>query len=258
MEDPAKRPGEVLAKQVLAWRKRRNLSVQALADRIAEIGGTLSRVAISRIENGNRSVSLDEWLQLAHALAVPPPLLFLDLEQGKPVQIAENVTIYPWLAWQWVVGDQAPVMTDRTVTRVEEWHQARTAIGLYTDQAEASRKIERALSHVRAADFIGAGQQGISSGQLATARAVLVDGLRELAASLDEMVEVGMTAPTKPADWVEAIRKLGLSRHPDSLRAFGAPSGARWVAEINGPTLSRSEAPPQDVEQVQEGGHGER
>ena len=60
-----------LQRQIRVWRERRNLSAQALADRIAKIGGTLSRVAISKIENGDRGATVEEWLLLAHALAVP-------------------------------------------------------------------------------------------------------------------------------------------------------------------------------------------
>jgi transcriptional regulator with XRE-family HTH domain len=208
-------PMERLQKQVFVWRKRRNLSVQGVADRIAEIGGSLSRVAISRIERGIRTVNVDELLQLAHALAVPPAQLLVDLEGGEPVKIADKVVLYPWLAHRWIVGEEPPVMTNRTVTRAEEWHQAQTSVRLYAEQMGASNVIVDAQSDLRAAGFVGDGEA------LGAARGRLVEGLRQLAASLDEMIEAGMTPPPQPPTWIDRIRDLRLSKYPDSLRSVG-------------------------------------
>lgn len=208
-------PGQYLGKQVRFWREQRKISAQALATRCAELGATaLTRAAISKIEVGQRSVSVNEWLQLAHALAVPPPLLFLDLKNGQPVKIAERSVLAPWLAWQWVIGDEPPILTERTVTRAEEWMQARTAINLYASQQDASRAVDDANSNIRAAGYAG-DDAGLKAG-----RAELVTALRAVAECLDEMVRIGMTPPEKPAQWVETIRELGLSKYPDSLRVF--------------------------------------
>lgn len=46
-------------------------SAQRLADQVVAEGGDLSRQAISKIENGDRKVSLVEAIQLSAALGVP-------------------------------------------------------------------------------------------------------------------------------------------------------------------------------------------
>lgn len=207
MSEPTPTPTEALQRQVRTWRDRRKLSAQALADRVAELGGSLSRVAISKIENGDRGVSLDEWLQLAHALAVPPPLLFLDLERGEHVQIAPSVVLHPWLAWEWVIGEEPPVMTDRSVTRVQEFTQSRRAIQLYRRERTAAEAVHRAQSAVWGAEYAG------DEPAIRASRTQHVDALRELAACLDEMVENDIHPPAKPREWVDTMRSLKLLRY---------------------------------------------
>lgn len=212
MEQPSARPSEVLARQVELWRKRRKLSAQALANRLAELGSeTLNRRSISKIENGDRGVSLDEWLQLAHALAVPPPLLFLDLESGQRVEIAPAAVLHPWLAWEWVTGEEPPVVTGNLATRVEEFAQARTTITLYRKEITASEAIHRAESDIAAAEYTGDEQQ------LKSARFYRVEALRVLGKTLDEMVEHDMALPGLPATWVEAMRSLKALKHLDRV-----------------------------------------
>lgn len=218
----SERPSEVLARQVRYWRdERRKLSAQGLANRLAEIGApTLNRRSISKIENGERGVTLDEWLQLAHALAVPPLLLFLDLRQGADVRIADQVIVHPWLAWTWVVGEAPPVMTDRTVTRVEEFANAKHAVELYRHEARAANAVHHAQSSVRSAEFAG------DQAALQAARGQYADALRELARCLDDMVENGgMEPPGLPREWVETMRSLKLLRYPDRVQIFEPRDG---------------------------------
>jgi transcriptional regulator with XRE-family HTH domain len=223
MSGQPKRPSEVLAEQVKVWRDQRKLSAQGLADRIKELGGTLSRVAISKIENGDRGVSLDEWLQLAHALAVPPPLLFVDLVSGADVAVAPGVALHPWLVWEWATGNEPPLVRSPRggayVSRVEEFTRAQEAVHLYRNEARAGRAINQAQHDIRAAEF--AGDDRTAAG----ARAGYIEALRQLAEVLDQMVERGMTPPGKPREWVERIREMKLSRYPDRLVVF-EPEGA--------------------------------
>lgn len=216
----------MLAGQLSRWRKERSLSAQALANRLAELGSDLDRRAISKIENGSRGVSLDEWLELAHALAVPPPLLFLDFETGGDVAVAPGVALHPWLVWEWVAGEHASPMRDalgRTlVSRVEEFGRAKTEIDLYKREREATTRVEDAEQAVRSAEYVG------DEDRLRAARGAYVEALRQLAETLDEMVEhgkEGMALPGKHGTRVEAIRSLGLSRHPDRLVIAPEPGG---------------------------------
>lgn len=214
MSDQVERPSEVLARQVKKWRDRRKLSAQALADRIADLGGSLSRLAISKIENGARGVSVDEWLQLAHALAVPPPLLLFDLESGSDVAIAPAAVLHPWLAWEWVVGNEPPIMTNRTVTRVEEFGRAKRAIWLYQQEQRAAEAVHRAESDLDAAEYTG------NEDAARAAREARVEALRELAKVLDQMVEHDMNPPAKPRSWVETMRSVKLLKYPDKVSIF--------------------------------------
>lgn len=212
---------EVFARQLRHWRSERNLSAQGLADRLAEIGSELTRRSISKIENGDRGVSLDEWLQLAHALAVPPPLLFLDFQAGGPVAIAPNVALHPWIVWEWIGGDHASPVPgpngQAVVSRVEEFGRAKTAIYLYKHQGKAASAVHAARSAIRAAEYVADDEQ------LRAARAQFADALGELTKILDEMIEHDIAPPGKPAEWIETIRSLGLSKYPDRLVIFDRP-----------------------------------
>jgi transcriptional regulator with XRE-family HTH domain len=216
------RPGEVLGRQVRRWRNERNLSAQGLANRLTDIGSDLDRRAVSKIENGSRGVSLEEWLHLAHALAVPPPLLFLDLQSGEKLQVAPNLALHPWIVWEWIVGEHAsPVPSDRggaLVSRVEEFGRAKTAIQLYRFEEEARNAVHNASSAIRQAEYTG------DEEQLRAAKSMRVEALKELAGALDGMIENGMTPPGKSSEVIEAIRDLGLSKYPDQLVVFQGTS----------------------------------
>lgn len=223
-------PSEVLPRQLKRWRDERKLSTQALADRLSELGSALNRRVISKIESGERGVSLDEWLQLAHALAVPPPLLLVDLKSGQDVAVAPGVVLHPWLVWEWVTGEEPPLVRasggGAFVSRVEEFGRAKTAIFLYRREANAANAVQNARSAMRAAEF--AGDEAADK----AARSQYADALKALAQVLDEMVENGVEPPGKPREWIETIRSLELSRYPDRLAVH---ERGREVAEDGGP-----------------------
>lgn len=217
----AKSPSEVLAAQVTRWRTERKLSAQALHDRLAALGSKLSRRAISRIETDNRGrgISVEEWLQLAHALGVPPALLLVDLKDGTPLAVTPDVALHPWIAWEWMIGEHASPVPGpdggAVVSRVEEFHRALAAVRLYRREGAAAEAVHRAQSAVVAAEFARDEQAAMA------ARTAVVDTLRTLAGVLDEMHEHDMVLPAKPCEWVASIRDLKLSRYPDRLLATG-------------------------------------
>lgn len=216
-------PTRVLQRQLRHWRSRRNLSAQGLADRIAEMGGTLSRAAISKIENGDRGVTVDEWLQLAHALAVPPPLLLIDLETGRHVELTKRVDLHPWIMWSWIRGEFAPPVSspDGTalVSRVEEFSSAQATVDLYNEEEATAYTVQSARSAIRSALYVG------DQDKLQAARTAEVEALRRLANVMDRMIERGITPPGKPAEWIDKIRELELSRFPDRLLVFQPGAG---------------------------------
>lgn len=217
----ARDPIEVLGTQVRRWREERNLTAQALATRLADMGSELDRRAILKIETNTRGVSVDEWLQLAHALAVPPPLLLIDLASGDEIVVTPKVTLHPWIVWGWISGEHAsPVPSKRggaQVSRVEEFARAKAAVQLYRSEEEASNAVHNALSEIRAAEYTG------DDSALKAARLSHVEALRELAGVHDAMLENSMTPPGKAPAWIETIRVLDLSRYPDRLRVFQGP-----------------------------------
>ncbi|MBG0818204.1 helix-turn-helix transcriptional regulator [Planomonospora sp. ID82291] len=219
MENIVKRPSQVLQEQLTVWRKRRRLNQQQLADRIKEDGGTLTRVAISKIETGDRSVSLDEWLQLAYALAVPPPLLFLDLIGGEDVAIVPSAEVHPWLAWQWVIGDGAPVTTSRRVKRNDEWVDAARHVLLYEQERDAAQAVHKAQQAIWSAEYTE------NPERIQAAKEQHVEALRGLAEVLNEMVERDMNPPGKPREWVELMRNLDMLKYPNSIEIFEPDDG---------------------------------
>ncbi|MEU5872484.1 helix-turn-helix transcriptional regulator [Glycomyces sp. NPDC047369] len=218
-------PSEVFARQVKRWRMERRLSAQDLANRLAELGSDLNRRVISKIESGERGVTLNEWLQLAHALAVPPPLLLIDLESGADIAVSSGVALHPWLAWRWLTGQEPPLLRSpdggTVVTRVTEFERARTAVLLYQNEQRAAEAVTRALSDLRAAEYAG------DDAAITGARTAHAEALRDLATALDDMVVLGVQPPGMPQQWIETIRQLDLSKYPDKLAVYerGASGG---------------------------------
>jgi transcriptional regulator with XRE-family HTH domain len=101
--DVAPRPSQVLAERLSTVRKRRGLTAKGLSERLRSQGVDLGRVAIAKIEGGQRGVSLDEALALAYALDVAPIYLFLPLADNEEVTIA-NTTVHAPHARAWVNG----------------------------------------------------------------------------------------------------------------------------------------------------------
>lgn len=202
-------PGELLGWQLKKWRDRRKLSAQELAGRTAAIGAaTLTRSAISKIEVAQRGVSVDEWLALAYALSVPPILLLIDLDDAPDVAVAPTVALHPWLAWEWIRGDRPPIAPDRTVLRVEEFHDSRRAISLYESQREASDQLHRIDYERTRARFAR------NDARLRQMDEDYVDALKRLSGVLSEMVENGLALPNQPEQWVRDMRELGILKHP--------------------------------------------
>lgn len=206
-----KSPSEALAKELVHWRRERNLTAQQLAERVGSIGGKLDRQAISKIETGNRGVSLDEALLLAYALTVPPPLLFLPLGREDLIAIAPGVTVHPDLAWKWMEGIEPPTDSDRYVVRPAEWREAALPVFLYRQLREAAAPMQRADHDKRLADLSGDPER------IAEAQTRYADCLGELAEALNAMTEAGLRVPGVSSHWLEPMRELRLLKHPHDV-----------------------------------------
>jgi transcriptional regulator with XRE-family HTH domain len=96
--------------RMAAWRReRRVLRRVSLADRCAELGVPIGRVAITKLENGIREkVSVAELFILAAALEVPPALLIFPVGREKAVEALPGRQLNPWHATLWLSGDAQP------------------------------------------------------------------------------------------------------------------------------------------------------
>ena len=110
---------DIVADRIRTARKRRGLSAQELANRLAATDAPeLSMFAISNIESGRRKadgkrkrrrdVSVDELFVIAYVLGVPPiHLLVPAAGSAIPVEVAPGVRVdKPELMLWWIRGDE--------------------------------------------------------------------------------------------------------------------------------------------------------
>jgi transcriptional regulator with XRE-family HTH domain len=84
---------------VLFWRQARGLTQQGLAERLSVLGRGLHPTAISRIEQGDRAVTVDELFALAVALNVSPMALIAPDSGVTPVVGEERRSAEEVRAW---------------------------------------------------------------------------------------------------------------------------------------------------------------
>lgn len=123
-------PEEVLVRELRAWRERRGYTAQQLADRTK---GVLSRQAISKVENGDRRLTLNELTALGVALNVSPLLLVLPLGREANVQILPGETSPTWEVFKWWTGD---------VVIEDGGTDATATIGYFKDHDELVRTVQ--------------------------------------------------------------------------------------------------------------------
>lgn len=97
-----------VGERVQRARQQRQMSAQALADRCAELGMTMDRSVIAKLERGLRQgVSLAEVLVLARALGVPPLQLMLPIGAEASTEVLPGVAADTWQAVEWLEGREA-------------------------------------------------------------------------------------------------------------------------------------------------------
>jgi transcriptional regulator with XRE-family HTH domain len=156
MKGQALSASQVLAAQLPKIRQRLgDLSGAALSERIEQRGGKLGRMAISKIENGQRGVSLDEALMLAAALDVAPVHLFAPLDDDEGVAITPELVVDAVNARAWVRGAEplpgGDEKTYRTEVPASEWRQSRQPTAR---ELEAMDRWQRARRQLRVAQTL--------------------------------------------------------------------------------------------------------
>lgn len=83
-------PSDVFRKRLREVRRLRGWTQHDLAAALVEVGMDLGEFAITRLENGKRSVSLDEAVALAAVLGVSPLHMFVPLDDST-VELAPQL-----------------------------------------------------------------------------------------------------------------------------------------------------------------------
>lgn len=137
---------ERVAANVKAVRVERRLTLGQLAERMTELGRPVLKSGLSKLEQGQRRVDVDELVALALALEVTPNRLLLDaVADDEPIRLTEayetnRAQAWAWSCGEWVegsrfpftrfTGDRLPLFRFQTETRphdppralsVEEW-----------------------------------------------------------------------------------------------------------------------------------------
>jgi hypothetical protein len=205
----APRPSEVIPQQLRRWRKiRGGMSVKQLADRVEALGGDLSRVTITKIENGWRGISVDEALLLAAALNVPPPVLFFPFESGTKVAVTPKSVIHPDLAWRWLAGDDPLASTERwTIGAVEwregqaDWERAALPLDLYRTHREVFDVAARVELRIDSARRYG------TEADVRKAESRFEESLVPLARVRRKMELEGIKPPKVESRWAPQLRR---------------------------------------------------
>lgn len=117
---------DTLRRRLPHFRAVNKMTAQDLADRIAVLGGSMSRATIAKIEAGRRGVSLDEAFLLAFALNTSPIYLIVPVEDDdEPFEIAPDYITAAKRVRDWARG-LVPLASQaarvfRTEVPDEEW-----------------------------------------------------------------------------------------------------------------------------------------
>ena len=97
---------EQVSRNVRALRERQGLTLQELAERLAQIGWPILASGLSKIEQGDRRVDADDLMALAVALNASPLTLLLPSDRRADVEVGltPGAEASQAAAWQWGLG----------------------------------------------------------------------------------------------------------------------------------------------------------
>lgn len=201
-EKMARTAGQIFANRLKAIRLRREWSANDLAIEVRRLGGTISRGTIAKLETGtrgSRGVTLDEAIELAVALNVPLPLMFLPLgEEEDRIALAPNLRIHPHLALDWITGEGPLVNEDGKARDLKSWNELATPMWLF----QSLREYQDAVSEAATLRSNAGGEEQ------AVAQERLDGALRQLGQHLSYMQREGLSVPEMPSDWVARLADL--------------------------------------------------
>jgi len=100
---------------VLALRTAHGLNQPQLAERMQDLGQPMHATAVSKIEQRDRRVDVDDLVALAAALnASPNRLLLPAVADNSPADLTSALTVESIRAWRWARGYEPLLPPDRT------------------------------------------------------------------------------------------------------------------------------------------------
>lgn len=106
--------GERVAAHVARVRTRKGWDQKQLSDRLAAIGRPMSPSVISKIEQGDRRVDVDDLIALAVALDIYVGGLLLPLDDSPEsvIALAPGHSVSADVAWAWLSGERPLKVTE--------------------------------------------------------------------------------------------------------------------------------------------------
>jgi transcriptional regulator with XRE-family HTH domain len=204
----AKSVSQVVGEQVARARHRRGWTQQRLAEAVkAHVGDEqpgLGRGAIAKIESGIRMVSIDEWLLLSAALNVPPVLLLTPLGSEEEVEITPRSRVHPYLALDWLRGDECLVDSKRFVIDRGDWLRGAEPLFLWRELGDVQQAVHGAAAAVKAAEYQGDDERS------RRAKRAHVEALEALHEHLLRMQTAGEQPPGLHPETLRDMNAVGL------------------------------------------------
>ncbi|MEU0239650.1 helix-turn-helix transcriptional regulator [Nocardiopsis sp. NPDC006198] len=99
--------GSYVARNIRVLRTKRGKTTEALANELTDRGVPLQASAITRIEKGQRRVTVDELVAFAVLLDATPNALLLPVEVDRelPIAVTGHGELAAADAWDWLDGD---------------------------------------------------------------------------------------------------------------------------------------------------------
>jgi transcriptional regulator with XRE-family HTH domain len=117
---------QTVAGEIRRYRKLRGLSVQALADRCAQLGMAMPAAVLSNLELGRReSVSVAELVVIAQVLDVSPTLLMVPVTTVDKMEILPGREAGTTEVLEWFAGETrfVPARTGRLKGEPSSWDE---------------------------------------------------------------------------------------------------------------------------------------
>ncbi|MGX4711108.1 helix-turn-helix domain-containing protein [Rhodococcus ruber] len=201
------------------------MTASELSEKTAELGYQVNRVAISKLENGNRNGKFEvaELVILAEALEIPPILLlYPDVPDGV-VEYRPHLEVDSWLAINLFSGERTQEGAPRVNTAPLALMRQHDVLLREHEEAEATRAKAAALAqqHGRPSDYPADSQEFFDAreahAELARAENEQHRIQLQLARLRDAMRHLGMTPP-RSSDHLDADDQQSIFDYLKDLR----------------------------------------